>query len=98
MSSYACRTCGAVCLDEGFPRGYISGCEEYPVPDHPGPYLSEIWALAKEHFGPYCPETKLAKRCVVYRELYRAGMFVLTDEEKMLLLLLGEMWKWRRVE
>ena len=100
MSNFVCNHCEAACID--IPgRGYISGCDHYPLPDYPGPTIGDIWRYAKEEYGAHCPETILLNSLIRYFIAKAAGKKSkkpeLSDEQKMLLLFISEAWRWRRL-
>lgn len=97
MSSFQCPECQAWCLD-GEVRGYTSGCEHYPVPESPGPFLSEAAEFATAEYGIRSQEARLARRCYKYATIYNSGVLALDDNDKVLLLFIVEAWRWRRID
>ena len=90
MSSFACARCGLICSDDG-PRGYISGCEHYPVHDEVLPEIQELITFTRQMCGHNSPEYWLVLR------LIGACERSFTDEEVFLLMFLTEAWRWREV-
>lgn len=90
MSSFNCEKCGLLCADDG-PRGYISGCDHYPVDDKTKPTIWEIIEFTRATCGGGSEEYE------VVINLVATCTYRFTDEEIFLIMLLTEAWRRREI-